>query len=80
MSVHQPLIGILGGMGPKSTGPFVDQVVFQYQAIAGAKDDVDFPPMLIYSLPTPFYLDRPIDHKLMEETICSGLKKWNLVE
>ena len=31
--------------------------------------------MLIYSLPTPFYLDRLIDHKLMEETICSGLKK-----
>ena len=43
MSVHQPLIGILAGMGPKSTGPFVDQVFFQYQTITGAKDDVDFP-------------------------------------
>jgi len=24
--------------------------------------DIEFPPMIIYSLPTPFYLDRPIDH------------------
>jgi amino-acid racemase len=68
-------IGILGGMGPKSTGPFIDQVISQFQAITGAKDDIDFPPIMIYSLPTPFYLDRPIDHKLMEKTICEGLKK-----
>ena len=69
------IIGILAGMGPKSTGPFIDQVVFQYQLITGAKDDIDFPPMMIYSLPTPFYLDRPIDHKLMEKTVCEGLIK-----
>jgi aspartate racemase len=75
MNTHQPIIGILAGMGPKSTGPFIDQVVSQYQIITGAKDDIDFPPMMIYSLPTPFYLDRPIDHKLMEKTICTGLKK-----
>lgn len=69
------MIGILAGMGPKSTGPFVDQVVHAFQALSGAKDDIDFPPMMIYSLPTPFYVDRPIDHKLMEMTICEGLKK-----
>lgn len=69
------MIGILAGMGPKSTGPFVDQVVRAFQALSGAKDDIDFPPMMIYSLPTPFYVDKPIDHKLMEMTICEGLKK-----
>lgn len=68
-------IGILAGMGPKSTGPFVDQVVGAFQSIAGARCDSDFPPMMIYSLPTPFYLDRPIDHALMEKTICGGLQK-----
>lgn len=71
----RPTIGILAGMGPKSTGPFIDQVVLQFQSIAGAKDDIDFPPMMIYSLPTPFYVDRPIDHKLMEKTLCDGLKR-----
>ena len=70
-----PLIGILAGMGPKSTGPFVDQVVAVFQSMTGAKNDIDFPSMMIYSLPTPFYVDRPIDHVLMEKTICSGLKK-----
>lgn len=69
------MIGILAGMGPKSTGPFVDQVVSAFQRLTGAKNDIDFPPMMIYSLPTPFYVDRPIDHTLMEKTICAGLQK-----
>lgn len=69
------LIGILAGMGPKSTGPFVDQVVASIQRLTGAKNDMDFPPMMIYSLPTPFYIDRPMDHNLMQATICQGLKK-----
>lgn len=69
------MIGILAGMGPKSTGPFIDQVVASFQLLMGAKNDMDFPPMMIYSLPTPFYIDRPIDHKLMEKTIREGLKK-----
>ncbi len=69
------MIGILAGMGPKSTGPFVDQVISSFQSLTGAKNDIDFPPMMIYSLPTPFYIDRPIDHKLMEKTICDGLKQ-----
>ncbi len=75
MDKEKKMIGILAGMGPKSTGPFVDQVVRAFQMLSGAKDDIDFPPMMIYSLPTPFYVDRPIDHKLMEMTICEGLKK-----
>ena len=69
------MIGILGGMGPKSTGPFIDQVVGSFQSLMGAKEDMDFPPMMIYSLPTPFYVDKPIDHKLMAKTICEGFKK-----
>lgn len=66
-------IGILAGMGPKSTGPFIDEVVSQFQQITGAKDDIDFPPMIIYSLPTPFYSNRPIDNQAMQKTISKGL-------
>lgn len=69
------MIGILAGMGPKSTGPFVDQVVDVFQRLTGAKHDLDYPPMMIYSLPPPFYIDRPIDHTLMEKTIICGLQK-----
>ncbi len=70
-----PTIGILAGMGPRSTAPFVDEVVNQCQKLYGAVYDIDFPPMMIYSLPTPFYIDRPLDHGGMENAITDGLKK-----
>lgn len=68
-------IGILAGMGPRSTAPFIELVIDECQKQYGAKDDIDFPKMMIYSLPTPFYVDRPINHKVMKETIIEGLKK-----
>jgi aspartate racemase len=73
------LIGILAGMGPRSTAPFVDLVVDECQRQYGARYDLDFPPMMIYSLPTPFYLDRPIDHAALEAAIGAGLRKLEQV-
>jgi len=72
---HSKLIGILAGMGPRSTAPFVDMIVDECQHQYGARYDIDFPPMLIYSLPTPFYVDRPIDHAALEAAIGAGLRK-----
>src|SRR5215212_10593811 len=72
---HPRLIGILAGMGPRSTAPFVDMVVDACQLQYGARYDIDFPPMLIYALPTPFYVDRPIDHAVMAAIIAAGLRK-----
>ncbi|MFD5263915.1 aspartate/glutamate racemase family protein [Bacillus wiedmannii] len=69
------MIGILAGMGPKSTGPFVETVVAGCQTIYGAKHDIDFPHMMIYSCPTPFYMDRPIDHEAMKKAIIEGAQK-----
>jgi aspartate racemase len=68
------MIGILAGMGPQSTAPFISLVVEQCQKQYGAKNDIDFPPMMIYSLPTPFYLDRPIDDAKMRRTLIAGLR------
>lgn len=68
-------IGILAGMGPRSTAPFLELVLDECQRQYDAKNDDDFPKMIIYSLPTPFYLDRPINHKVMKETIIEGLQK-----
>ena len=69
------LIGVLAGMGPRSTAPFVDMLVDECQRQYGARYDIDFPPMLIYALPTPFYVDRPIDHAALEAAIGAGLRK-----
>ncbi len=69
------LIGILAGMGPRSTAPFIDLLVDECQRQYGARYDIDFPPMLIYALPTPFYVDRPIDHAVLAAAIGAGLHK-----
>lgn len=73
--MKSPIIGILAGMGPRSTSPFLEKVLDQCQIQYGASDDIDFPPIMIYSLPTPFYIDRSIDHDAMRVTIVEGLQK-----
>lgn len=67
-------IGILAGMGPRSTSPFLEMVLDQCQKQYNAKYDIDYPHILIYSLPTPFYIDRVINHDEMKKTIKNGLK------
>lgn len=69
------LIGILAGMGPKSTAPFVDLVIRECELQYGATLDTEFPPLLIYSLPCPLYLDRPVDHEAVKATVLGGLRK-----
>jgi aspartate racemase len=68
------MIGILAGMGPHSTAPFIELVLSECQKQYGAKDDIDFPKMMIHSVPTPFYANRPTDHFAMETSISQGLK------
>ena len=68
-------IGILAGMGPRSTAPFVDMVVTECQKQYGARHTEDFPHMLIYSLPAPFYMDRPTDHARAQAVVIAGLQR-----
>ena len=72
--MQKSTIGILAGMGPHSTAPFIDLVIHECRRQYGAKNDIDFPRMMIYSLPTSFYADRPIDHSTMEAELRSGLQ------
>ncbi|GAU78481.1 aspartate/glutamate racemase family protein [Fusibacter sp. 3D3] len=71
-------IGILAGMGPRSTSPFLEMVLDECQIQYGAKYDIDYPHMMIYSLPTPFYIDREVDETALKNYIKTGLN--NLVE
>lgn len=73
--MSEKLIGILAGMGPRSTAPFVDLIIDECQSQYEAKYDDEFPKMMIYSLPTPFYINQPINHELMKKTIIEGLQK-----
>ncbi|WP_119344660.1 aspartate/glutamate racemase family protein [Facilibium subflavum] len=69
------MIGVLAGMGPMSTAPFVDQLMRAWQQHYDVKYDIEFPHVLIYSLPTPFYMDQSVDHEALEGSIKKGLLK-----
>ncbi len=73
--MNKKMIGILAGMGPRSTAPFIDLVIDECQRQYGARCDEKFPHIMIYSLPTPFFIDRPIDHGQMKKAITEGLQK-----
>lgn len=70
-----PTIGILAGMGPHSTAPFLELVLAECQRQYGATEDIDFPPIMLRSHPTPFYADRPTDHAAMAAAVRDGLQK-----
>lgn len=44
-------IGILGGMGPASSANIYEELINKAQKYYGAKQDYEFPPMILYSLP-----------------------------
>lgn len=67
-------IGILAGMGPRSTAPFLNMVLDECQKQYGAKYDDEFPGIMIYSLPTPFYIDKPVDQAELKQAILEGAK------
>lgn len=66
-------IGILSGMGPRSTGPFIDLIITECQLQYGALYDIDYPEMHIISLPTPFYPDKIIDDEKMVQVLKYGV-------
>jgi aspartate racemase len=66
-------IGVLAGMGPRSTAPFVDMLVTDCHIGYGAKYDMDFPKMHIISLPTPFWPGKKVDDNAMIATLQQGI-------
>jgi aspartate racemase len=69
------MLGILAGMGPRSTAPFIERVLDECVAQYGAEADEDFPPMMIHTIPTPFRSRAPLDHEAMYTAIRAGLER-----
>ncbi len=80
MSIKRIRIGALVGMGPNSTGPFYDSVMNYARSLYGARFDIDFPEMVLVSLPTPFYPDRVIDDAAMMARLTDGIVILNQAE
>lgn len=71
--MNKSKIGILAGMGPRSTAPFLEKVIDECQRQYGATYDMDFPEIHIISLPTPFYPGSAIDSAKMIEALQRGI-------
>lgn len=67
-------IGILAGMGPASTGPFIDLVYQACRDLYGARNDGDFPKLIICSQPVPFHHVDAIDHDAIKSATIEGLR------
>lgn len=66
-------LGVLAGMGPRSTAPFIDMLVDECQKQYGARFDIDYPKMHIISLPTPFFPDRLVEDAAMSAALRDGI-------
>jgi aspartate racemase len=70
--MSRTVIGILAGMGPRTTSPFLEAVLDRCRQWYGATWDEDYPDIVIYSLPAPFRPDRPIDTTGMQAALKRG--------
>jgi aspartate racemase len=67
-------LGVLAGMGPRSTSPFIEMLLDECQNQYNAKYDIDYPHVIAYSLPTPFYIDREVDDNELSNSIKNGIE------
>lgn len=68
-------LGVLAGMGPRSTAPFIDMLIDDCHALYGAKYDMDFPKIHIISLPTPFWPGEKINDSEMIAVLKQGISE-----
>lgn len=68
-------IGIIGGQGPSSTADFYMRIVKYYQDNFAASYVRDYPPMIIYSVPTPDLVESVEDGELTFQLISNAVKK-----
>jgi len=69
------MLGILGGMGVRSTSPFLEMVLDEIDLAWAPKSDFDYPPMTILSWPAPMILGQPLDHQAVFESVLEGCKR-----
>ncbi len=68
-------IGIIGGQGPNSTADFYLHLIQYYQDHFNATYVRDYPPMIIYSVPTPDLVERIEDEEKTFSMVSEAIIK-----
>ena len=74
-AIGGPTIGILGGMGVKATGPFLELLIDECQRQYGASQQSDYPEMIIFSWPTPLRFDAAFDASAFAARVAEGVRR-----
>ena len=79
--MNKKTIGILGGMGPEASSNLYSKIIKYAQHQYGATQDLDYPPIIIYSLPL-FGFDETgiVDNELVKKQLIDGVKKLELAK
>ncbi len=76
MKKNNKIIRVLGGMGPGASASLYNKIIEYSQYKYGAVQDVDYPPIIIYSLPLVGFDETGIvDEMLVKDQLVSGVKK-----
>lgn len=76
MNKKQKTIGILGGMGPMASANLYYKIIAAAQDKYQAEQDLDFPPMIIYSMPLFGFNETGfVDPDLVKNQLIEGVKK-----
>lgn len=68
-------IGIIGGQGPLSTADFYMRIIHYYQEKFNVKMLENFPPIIIYSVPSPDLISGVENEELTLQSVSTAIKK-----
>lgn len=71
------MIGVLGGMGPESTAYTYMRMIRYCQEKYDAMRDSDYPPIFIYSMPTPDVVEKEWSERDLLPLLRQGILKLN---
>ena len=72
--VRYKKIGIIGGQGPASTIDIYERIIKYFQDKFGARYVRDFPPMVIFSVPTPNLVETVEDEAMTFSIMADAIK------
>ena len=74
-AIDGPTIGLLAGMGVKSTAPFLDLIIDECRRQYGAAQQDEYPQMVVFSWPIPFRVGEAIDEQALGARIAAGVRR-----
>src|SRR3990167_249250 len=73
---NQKIIGLIGGVRPQSTNYIYKKIISLSQKKYGAKNNDDYPEMVIHSIPIPDFISDKEKVKLALTMLISCKKNW----